>query len=837
MALQLTNFALRPNEATLGRATQVRTNFFQVLALPYQNVYHYDIEIQPIIPRAKKQAFWKFFEETRTADVCNNSKSIFDGARNVFSVTRFNLGETQAQQLKVDVGSNPVFGRAANNIFTITIKFTSVIRMQELQEFLDGESPCTSNCLSAIMVLDILVRFLPSLVHFTFGRSILTPTDKTPLPNGAEAWHGFYQSVRPAKGRMLVNIDTTATVVHESGPLPEIAAKILNKRSLDDLRRGIAAKDLYMLTRLLKGRQIQVVHRGEQRYTYKITNLAAPANEITFTDAQGTSKTVADYFVEKYNRRLNYPFLPCVVVRRDIFLPMEVCEITPGQRYTRKLNPKQTAEFIKATSKPPQARVNTVNRSLSLLGHKNNPYMEEFGMNIKQEMEVIKARVLPAPKITFHPSQGDFTAQAGGWNLQSKKLAKTATLVSWSIINFAVSVPFAAIQRFVRELCQTAAELGINVVNREPPIMSADPQGNIERNIKEAYIRAGQAVKCAPQMLVLILPVVSGQLYGEIKRISDTVVGVPTQCIQSKHIASAKKQYCANLCLKINVKLGGMNHSLKTGEIPFISEKPTIIFGIDVSHGMPNSKAPSIAAVTASVDALAVRFISTIRLQEPLADIVSDLTNIVVELLQKFYKETGVKPERMIFYRDGVANNQFTQVMETEVAAIRHACAMLDINYKPTITFIVVQKRHRARFFPIGQRDADRNGNCMPGVVIDTDVVHPFEFDFYLQSHTAIKGTARAAHYYVLHDQNNFSADDLQDLSYKLTHVYARSCGPVSLVPAVYYADLVAARARFHRPGGDWSDTTASSEMTSEVDLQSMYAVVKQELQNTMYFM
>jgi eukaryotic translation initiation factor 2C len=54
------------------------------------------------------------------------------------------------------------------------------------------------------MVLDILVRFVPSLIYFTFGRSIFTPTDKTPFPNGAEAWHGFYQSVRPAKGKFMI---------------------------------------------------------------------------------------------------------------------------------------------------------------------------------------------------------------------------------------------------------------------------------------------------------------------------------------------------------------------------------------------------------------------------------------------------------------------------------------------------------------------------------------------------------------------------------------------------------------------------------------------------------
>lgn len=50
------------------------------------------------------------------------------------------------------------------------------------------------------MVLDNLIRQQPSQKHFTFGRSIFTTEGRRPLPNGAELWQGFYQSVRPTAG-------------------------------------------------------------------------------------------------------------------------------------------------------------------------------------------------------------------------------------------------------------------------------------------------------------------------------------------------------------------------------------------------------------------------------------------------------------------------------------------------------------------------------------------------------------------------------------------------------------------------------------------------------------
>jgi hypothetical protein len=60
-----------------------------------------------------------------------------------------------------------------------------------------------------------------------------------------------------------------------------------------------------------------------------------------------------------------------------------------------------------------------------------------------------------------------------------------------------------------------------------------------------------------------------------------------------------------------------------------------------------------------------------------------------------------------------------------------------------------VQKRHHTRFFPIDKRDSDRRtGNCPSGTVVETTIVHPFEFDFYLQSHTSSQGTSRPAHYH-----------------------------------------------------------------------------------------
>jgi eukaryotic translation initiation factor 2C len=134
--------------------------------------------------------------------------------------------------------------------------------------------------------------------------------------------------------------------------------------------------------------------------------------------------------------------------------------------------------------------------------------------------------------------------------------------------------------------------------------------------------------------------------------------------------------------------------------------------------------------------------------------------------------------------RDGVSEGQFSQVLLSEMDAIRKACASIEEGYLPPVTFVVVQKRHHTRLFPEDHhaRDQmDRSRNILPGTVVDTKICHPSEFDFYLCSHSGIQGTSHPTHYYVLFDENNFSADALQTLTYHLCYTYARCTRSVSI--------------------------------------------------------
>lgn len=211
----------------------------------------------------------------------------------------------------------------------------------------------------------------------------------------------------------------------------------------------------------------------------------------------------------------------------------------------------------------------------------------------------------------------------------------------------------------------------------------------------------------------------------------------------------------------------------------------------------------SVVGVTASHDANAFQYNMCYRLQDPRQEMIVDFQNIIAEQL-KYYqsKNNKVLPEKLLYYRDGVSEGQFQEVMRVELTAMYRACASVQPGYKPKITMVVVQKRHHTRFFPGKSGIGDRRNNNVPaGTIVDTEIVHPTETQFYLVSHQSIQGVAKPTKYCVLHDDSNIKIDELQALTYNLCHLFTRCNRSVSYPAPTYYAHLVAARGKAYIEG------------------------------------
>ena len=143
------------------------------------------------------------------------------------------------------------------------------------------------------------------------------------------------------------------------------------------------------------------------------------------------------------------------------------------------------------------------------------------------------------------------------------------------------------------------------------------------------------------------------------------------------------------------------------------------------------------------------------------------------------------------------------------------------------------------RFFRVDDNKY-KNGNALAGTVVDQGINHPTEGDFYLLSHEGIQGTSRPCHYQVLWDDSDFSADELEVLSYYLCHLYSRCTRAVSYPTPTYYSHLVADRARKHHnelanyDGG--STSGSSTNDLTDIQKREIKKVVEEGVKNAMYF-
>ncbi|KAL6566896.1 argonaute 5 [Orobanche minor] len=855
----------RPGFGSFGRKITVKANHF-VVAVADRDLSHYDVSISPEVTSKKVcRLIMNQLVTSFHASHLGKRKLAYDGRKSCYAAGELPF---KSKDFVVKLADNDGGGGARREReFKVSIKFASKADLHHLQQFIKGRQLDVPQ--ETLQFLDVVLRQKASDSYEVVGRSFFSPElgDAGELGNGLEYWKGFYQSLRPTQMGLSLNIDMSARAFYEPILVSEFVCKYFNR----DMTRPLSDQDRLKVKRAFKGVRVEVRHQGHIR-RHRISGLSTePMQQLMFhLEESGETISVVQYFRQKYNIALKYPFLPALQAGSStklISLPMEVCKIVEGQRYSKKLNERQVTALLRATCQRPSDREKSITDMVSRNNYNKEDLIKEFGIEVGTQLTSIEARVLPPPMLKYHESgrQSVIEPSVGQWNMIDKKMINGGTVDYWTCISFSRYGGDAG--KFCNELISMCCSKGM-VFNPKPliPIRQSNP-GPIERVLSDLHAESTSKLASMNlvgkqlQLLIIILPDVSGS-YGRIKRVCETELGIVSQCCQPKQASKCNKQYLENVSLKINVKVGGRNTVLEqalTRRLPILCERPTIVFGADVTHPQPGEdSSPSIAAVVASMDWPEVtKYRGLVSAQPHREEIIQDLYNVkqdakrgvvhggmIREHLIAFYKSTGHKPHRIIFYRDGVSEGQFSQVLLHEMDAIRKACLSIEAGYMPKVTFVVVQKRHHTRLFPSNhgdRRTTDRSGNILPGTVVDTKICHPHEFDFYLCSHAGIQGTSRPAHYHVLFDEIGFTADQLQILTNCLCYTYARCTRSVSIVPPAYYAHLAAFRARYYIEGIDMSDSGSTSggpggatrDRTAEV---RPLPVIKDNVKDVMFY-
>ncbi|CAG8587767.1 28631_t:CDS:10, partial [Racocetra persica] len=827
------SMAKRPGYGKFGRQTQLITNYFEVKKIT--NVAHFEkyeitIKLQPRsdgegshrrkvirqpkqLPTNVQRAIFQQLEKQERNGWFKGVGVVFDGNTTIYSTGLLNLNSdpgTTSVTLKddQDFRGNPTE-------FKVEVKRIDKIDIGELKKFLEGkEMKWEYFDLAGLRGLNALIHHMPSMKYTQFGESTYLPSTRKSLGGGVELWMGWFESVRPGQDSYFVNVNTTYTVFYEPGPLHSLIMKYLK---LDNIPERFNQQQQDKVSELVRGLQFKAIHRPKVSTRFKIKRLCstnARENMVDIPDS-GEKISIYSYYQRRYKLNLKYLHLVELEGRKNDKIPIELCDIIEGQRFpVAKLSSAQRGHMIKHTALRPQENMDRITEGVqNVLQFEKDLKLKRFGMAVDDKMAVIPgiyslennnahSRVLKAPKVSYHITSkagGTVKPREGGWNLRDRKFVRSGkTLQYWVVVAFVqqqkLSIPQA--KQFVKELVNTSRSQGMDIAEGNPRVNYVRPNGEphtYQHLVVQEYNNARNHLKNDLQLMLFILPDDDEKRYRAIKYTADTVLGVPSQCVQVDKVGRTNKQYCANIALKMNLKLGGINQSLEDAEIPLFAKEPVLLLGADVTHPTGGragpSNMPSICAVVGSLDRQGGRFTPKLESQKTRQEKIENMSGMVFEILRDYRDKNSILPRRIIMYRDGVSESQFEMVLTHELEQIKG---------KPPITFVVVGKRHHTRFYPQNERDADSKGNCVAGTVVDRKITHPYLFDFFLQSHSSLHGTSRPAHYHVLFDENNFTADSLQDLTNKLCYNYQRATRSVSISPAAYYAHLAAKRARLH---------------------------------------
>ncbi|CAJ0825172.1 5176_t:CDS:10, partial [Entrophospora sp. SA101] len=865
--------ARRPKvEGTSGTPVEVVANFLPIKEFEYPSVFHYSFEAYEyrkdtrartryVVKVFKKLVEQKFFE--------TDNMPVFDGGRIFTKKEISGFGKKKrAEGIEVRLESNEVVK------FDVVIEKQDKVDLSCIRDYVTvgTNSSWNEKVQEVLMALNAYTNSEIKLNYLTLGPKVFFPPPSSDdvieyLPGGVVLRRGYYQSIRPGWGRLLINVDTCAATFYPHGlitqSIPHILRREVNEGLLDinRLRGGLDRDDVNYLDWYLRNVIVLIHHNKENVQIGKICSVVdKPANK-QMTKYKGRPVPLSEYYRNHYRNDLRFPNWPCITYKtvndEKEKCPLEICEILDGQKFDEERKSRQSnnkrprlikdivtnmlAEFIKKTAVPPDQRFKNIKDGVEkFIRYQANKDLKSINLIPSTDFVKVKgnkARVLPEP--VLFSSGKNIQVKDARWDLN--KFSDARSLFNWAVVVFdnQSALPLQAVQRAMRELKNALISKGLNVPT-EPEILYASTQGSFEMDLTLACNKAiiDKQKHPAPQLIVCIIPrKVKGNsgMHAAVKRVCVTKLGVISQCILKSTVKSERRlrSVFENIALKINGKLGGKNSELAKNELNFKGIEPYMVFGADVYHsgrtvksdkkkksesGEPlesipernkmteeEKKSPSIAAVCASMDKGATRYVTRCSMNRTHRnETIEDMENMTYELIREFHNRNKILPQQIVFYRDGVSESHFQKLLNEEVCSMKKAFNRIYPAGKgPKLTFVVVQKRHHARFMPVNAQDRHQNGNCKPGTVVDTEVVVERNFEFFLQSHASPLGTARPTFYHVILNEAEYSIDEMERLTYKLCHLSVRCNLAISHVTPVHYAHNIVNQARYFVLTGD----------------------------------
>lgn len=613
---------LRPSFGTQGRPVALRANYFPVRVAG--TVFQYRAEMalpgRTLTRRVRQRVFSLAARTGAWAGIAG--RVAHDGAEKLVASVRLSPEPLTIRGVYYDEDEEAAQGPE----YTLTLDYVEqvdqsildacVLVLTCLRDGLTGcrclgGKPVDSQALAKVLsAVNLVLTARPAQVGVKVGRGDETkkhPDQRlffdNPAPRdiggGLQVRQGFYVSARPAHQQLMVNVNTCHAAFYK----PQNFADAMEEYTrlggnLNDFGKQVRVKTLpndniVMIQGISKRNALE--HKFKHN-THGFVTIAQyyQLREDDYLD----SSTIADWYTD-HEIPLQRPFLRLLEGPKGSMYPPEVCEILEDQGFKGELaNPRHAKEMLDVACKPPKENANEiVNRGLDLLQFRDNPLLDAFGIHLGTEMAVVPGRVLDKPGLSYSSAKAASIDERASWNLRDVKFAVGARLGRWAVlvIQDGARVEFGN-PREVRSIADGFRGICIKSGMSVQPLaenacarVELPPKRDPFRDDAMALIEQAMKKLVEQTRAELVLVMLSNDdkaIYNGIKRLCDVQLDVATVCMQSSKVKKEKGQlqYYANVALKVNMKMGGINHTLDANSGMWLKRAPTMIMGMDVTH-------------------------------------------------------------------------------------------------------------------------------------------------------------------------------------------------------------------------------------------------------------
>jgi eukaryotic translation initiation factor 2C len=345
---------------------------------------------------------------------------------------------------------------------------------------------------------------------------------------------------------------------------------------------------------------------------------------------------VWDVTVE-YNITLKFPNMPLIEFfnqGKQMCVPAELLEVTEHQPCKDdKLDSGQTGKMIAFACKPPSDNAHMITGTgLSALGFAGGDgclvsflsthqiyndlthVQKDFAMKVQAEMITVPARILKGPIVRYKASHRD---PEPSWNLSNCRFMKSGAeapkpgqKANWACYIIQDSGrKFDSVIPTLKLFSDVCNKSGLSLGQCSFPINQTDSidYGRLgdpaemakARGIIESRLKV---MASKVRIVLVILDLVRtepqqqgkpkqtqlkayGPLYAAVKYAGDVKCGVPTVCCQWDKLNNkmGQQQYMANVAMKFNFKLGGVNHQLSDQNLGLLKDGKAMLVSLTLS--------------------------------------------------------------------------------------------------------------------------------------------------------------------------------------------------------------------------------------------------------------